>query len=225
MLSEHFQAILLFQTPADDLNSRHVAGKATDRVCWLGFMIQKLLLQLLCASLFASSICAVERVTVARVIDGDTIETSLGTKVRLVGINAPEIQDLYGQESKEHLRFMIEGKVVDLVPDNISSDRDRYDRLLRYIMLDGTDVNRRMVEDGFAFAYLKFRFSKSREYITAEKQAKALAVGVWSRQDIQSVATPQEQRATTTRHSLRVYIIAGLVLLLIALGVYFYVRR
>ena len=187
-------------------------------------MLTRILIQLLFTLFSTSFLYGAEKVTVSRVIDGDTIETAQGIKVRLVGINAPEIQDLFGEEAKQHLRSLIEGKVVDLIPDNTSSDRDRYDRLLRYVILDGTDVNKRMVEDGFAFAYLKFRFDKSTEYLTAEKQAKSLAAGIWSR-DGPHVAKQQEQGNILGPHVLRVYIVGGLVLLLIVLGIYFYIRR
>ena len=44
---------------------------------------------------------------VTRIIDGDTFETETGEKVRLIGINAPEISDIYGQEAKEHLASLI----------------------------------------------------------------------------------------------------------------------
>jgi len=63
---------------------------------------------------------------VARIIDGDTFETETGEKVRLIGINAPEITDIFGEEAKIHLAQIIEGQTVDLVADHTSNDRDRY---------------------------------------------------------------------------------------------------
>lgn len=99
---------------------------------------------------------------VTRVIDGDTFETETGEKVRLVGINAPEISDIFGEEAKQHLIDLIEGKTVDLEPDHISNDRDRYSRLLRYVILDNIDINKKMILDGFAFAYLKYHFDKKK---------------------------------------------------------------
>ena len=87
-----------------------------------------------------------------RIIDGDTFETESGEKVRLIGINAPEISDIFGQEAKLHLANLIDGKTIDLQSDNISKNRDRYSRLLRYVFLDNTDINKQMISDGFAFA-------------------------------------------------------------------------
>lgn len=178
------------------------------------------ILGILC--LLASVVCASENTTVRRVIDGDTLETAEGRKVRLVGINAPEIQDLFGQEAKEHLRTLVEGRAVQLVPDNTSSDQDPYQRLLRYVVLNDTDINKRMVEDGFAFAYLKYHFDRSNEYLEAEKKARAIGVGIWAHAD-----NPDgKQRDPTGRYqSVRIYVVGALVFLLVCLGAYFYIRK
>src|SRR5699024_5466472 len=111
--------------------------------------------------LLSTIACFATQTKVTRVIDGDTFEIESGEKVRLIGINAPEMSDFYGLEAKEHLTDLIENKSVYLQPDNISNDRDRYQRLLRYVIIGGIDVNKKMISDGFAFAYLKYKFSKS----------------------------------------------------------------
>ncbi len=113
-------------------------------------------------------VCFGTTTKVTRVIDGDTFETETGEKVRLIGINAPEISDIFGQEAKQYLSDLILNKTVELQSDNISNDRDRYQRLLRYIILDGVDINKKMISDGFAFAYLKYHFSNSSEYEQAQ---------------------------------------------------------
>ena len=86
-------------------------------------------------------VCFGTTTKVTRIIDGDTFETETGEKVRLIGINAPEISDIFGQESKQHLTDLIDGKTIDLQTDNLSNDRDSYSRLLRYVILDGIDVS------------------------------------------------------------------------------------
>lgn len=121
--------------------------------------------------LFATFTCLATQTKVTRVIDGDTFETESGEKVRLIGINAPEISDFYGLEAKRYLKNLVENKVVDLQTDNISNDKDRYQRLLRYVIIDGIDVNKKMVSDGYAFAYLKYKFSKSDLYENAQIKA------------------------------------------------------
>lgn len=175
--------------------------------------------------LFTSLAAGAEKATVTRVIDGDTVETSSGHKVRLIGINAPEIQDLFGQEAKQHLTALIQDRTVDLVSDALSSDQDRYQRLLRYVVLDGTDINKRMVEDGFAFAYLKFHFEKSNDYLEAEKKARSDSVGIWASSQTDNILAKERQAGTSHFRSPKAYFIGVLVFLLVCLGIYFYFKK
>ena len=98
-------------------------------------------------------------VRVVRVIDGDTIEVCClngrPEKVRYIGVNTPETNhpakdvEEYGREAKEANRTLVQGKTVRLEFD--VDPRDRYGRLLAYVHLeDGTFVNARLVEQGFA---------------------------------------------------------------------------
>ena len=65
-----------------------------------------------------------ETTFVNRVIDGDTIETDIGT-IRLLGINTPEKKMPYYQEAKDFLK-QIENKTIDILRDN--EDEDKYNR-------------------------------------------------------------------------------------------------
>ena len=131
---------------------------------------------------------------VTRVIDGDTFVTETGEKVRIIGINAPEISDIFGQEAKQHLANLIDQKIIDLQPDNISNDRDNYSRLLRYVILDGTDINKQMLLDGFATAYLKYNFSKSEEYRQAQLTASKENVGMWGNGNRNEILKQQKDK-------------------------------
>ncbi|MCF7846401.1 MAG: thermonuclease family protein [Candidatus Peribacteraceae bacterium] len=83
---------------------------------------------------------------VERVIDGDTFKLSDGERVRLIGIDAPEIchfqsngapqdpdcvDEPGGQAATEFLRDLVEGEEVVLVGDEVIGDRDYFGRLLR----------------------------------------------------------------------------------------------
>ena len=116
---------------------------------------------------------------VYRVIDGDTFETITGEKVRLIGINAPEIGDIFGIESKDHLYKLITGIEVELVSDKFSNNTDKYGRNLRYVLVNGDDINKQMISDGYAIAYLKYRFSKNEEYKNAQLESMSLDKGIW----------------------------------------------
>nr|WP_251025963.1 thermonuclease family protein [Bacillus sp. ISL-47] len=78
-----------------------------------------------------------ELVTIGRVVDGDTVETSDGRKVRLIGINTPESttkDEEYGKEASQYTSSKLTGKKVWMQKD--VSDTDRYGRLLRIIWLE-----------------------------------------------------------------------------------------
>ena len=78
-----------------------------------------------------------ECITVGRVIDGDTFETSDGRRIRLVGVNTPESTiraEAYGKEASSYTTSKLEGKQVWMQKD--VSDRDRYSRYLRIVWLE-----------------------------------------------------------------------------------------
>ena len=92
-----------------------------------------------------------DTVLVQRVVDGDTVVLAGGERVRYIGIDTPEVTDgpaFYGPEAKEANRRLVEGRRVRLERD--ITDRDRYDRLLRYVYVDGVMVNAELVREGFA---------------------------------------------------------------------------
>ena len=164
---------------------------------------------------------------VTRVIDGDTFETETGERVRLVGINAPEISDIFGEDSKQHLIDLIEGKTVDLEADHISNDRDRYGRLLRYVILNGNDINKQMVFDGFAFAYLKYHFDKETEYKEAQITANQNNVGIWGSNKKEKIVSEQNSNSESffSNISAKTYLIGGFIIILILIGFYYYFKK
>ena len=177
--------------------------------------------------LLTTFVCFGTTTKVTRVIDGDTFETETGEKVRLIGINAPEISDIFGQEAKQYLSDLIENKTVGLQSDNISNDRDRYQRLLRYVILDGVDINKKMISDGFAFAYLKYHFSKSDDYEQTQLQARETNKGIWGDSKKEIIINEQEKKETAFWQDLspKAYFVGFLVLILLLFGLYTYFKR
>ncbi len=66
-------------------------------------------------------------------------------KFDFIGIIAPDISDLFRQIAKQYLSDLIENKTFDLQTDNISKDIDRFQRLLRSIILYGVDTNKNVI--------------------------------------------------------------------------------
>lgn len=122
-----------------------------------------------------------------RVVDGDTVVLeSVGT-VRLIGIDTPETVDprkpveYFGREASEHLRGILTGERVRLEFDQ--TRRDRYGRTLAYLYLaDGRFVNREMVRDGYAHAYIKYPFKYMDDFVAVEREAREAGRGMWGRE-------------------------------------------
>lgn len=128
---------------------------------------------------------------IARYVDGDTIVVNMnGTNetIRFIGIDTPETHkpntpvQCYGPAAAAHTQNTIKaaGGKVRLVSDSLSTNRDRYNRLLRYVYLpDGTDLNELNVKEGYAFYYPYFPFSKKADFKAAEDGAIASKKGLW----------------------------------------------
>ena len=111
---------------------------------------------------------------VVSVHDGDTVtvlQDARQIKVRLYGIDAPELKQPYGKKSRQFLANLIAGKVVEVNENG----KDRYKRTIGTIYLDGKDINAQMVEAGYAWAYRKF----SKKYAPQESGAKYQKLGLW----------------------------------------------
>jgi micrococcal nuclease len=114
---------------------------------------------------------------VVSVHDGDTLRAiddgKTEHKVRLVGIDAPEIGQPFGTVSRDRLTSLTKGKSVAVIVD----DRDRYGRVLARLEIDGLNVNRQMVEDGLAWHFT--RYSDDEGLAAAEREARAAKRGLW----------------------------------------------
>jgi endonuclease YncB( thermonuclease family) len=91
---------------------------------------------------------------VTSVVDGDTIWVSrdgVSRKVRLIGIDTPEVGDGCYTEATRSLRGIIGGQPVTLTA-GARDDIDRYGRLLRYVDVGGVDAGLRQIKRGYAVA-------------------------------------------------------------------------
>ena len=127
---------------------------------------------------------------IVEVFDGDTFVVQMSGKretVRLIGVDTPETKDprkpvqCYGPEASMYSHTKLEHAKVRLVSDPLSTNRDRYNRLLRYAYLqDGTFFNKALLQTGNARAYTGFMFSKSSDFSAAEQAAKNTMQGLWA---------------------------------------------
>lgn len=141
--------------------------------------------------------------TVSSFEDGDTITVDMnGTpeRVRMIGVDTPETQDprvpvqCYGKAASQFTKQLIGSSPVRLEADPTNTNRDRYNRLLRYVYLpDGRLVNAEIIRAGYGFAYTLFPFEKLEEFRGYESQAREQNLGLWGNCNINE----QDQKKTT----------------------------
>jgi len=130
---------------------------------------------------------------VVRVVDGDTLHLDVPdeggriTKVRLLGIDAPEMGEdrekpmYFAEEATGFARDLALGKLVTVYLDPLAGTRDKYDRLLAYMELpDGRFLNEELLLGGCAYADLRFRHSYYYKYKQLEAGARAAKAGLWA---------------------------------------------
>jgi len=138
-------------------------------------------------------------ITVVKVVDGDTLKLAGGERVRLIGIDTPEMhesQKLYrdsrksgmdvkviqamGRRAAAFTRGLVEGKTVKLEFD--AESRDKYRRLLAYVYLsDGTFVNAEIIRQGYA-SPMKYppNIKHSEEFQRLYREAQDKKIGLWN---------------------------------------------
>lgn len=135
---------------------------------------------------------AATRVRVTAVVDGDTIRVeTLGGRelgrVRLLGIDAPEVAhppepaECYADQATALLEDLAPvGSTVELVTDSSEPNRDRYDRLLRYVDHDDLDVARELLASGAARRYeAATDLAREKSYSAAADDAQGAGRGLW----------------------------------------------
>lgn len=128
--------------------------------------------------------------SVSEFIDGDTISINMNGQneiIRMIGVDTPETHrpntpvQCYGVEAANYTRQLIGSNKVRLQADPLNTNRDRYNRLLRYVYLpDGTLLESKIISEGYGFAYTQFPFQKATEFDALEDQAEQAKRGLWS---------------------------------------------
>ena len=118
--------------------------------------------------------------TVRYTMDGDSIQSSDGTTIRLYAIDAPELEQLCytnnkrwscGRQSKKKLQTFIKSKEISCQ----FIEKDKYNRNVGDCSVEGKSINEYMVENGWAVAYTRY----SNKYKAAERKAKKNKLGIW----------------------------------------------
>lgn len=146
---------------------------------------------------------------VAGIVDGDTIKVWIGgtrVGVRLLGIDTPETvkpgyaQGCFGKQASSKMQSLVQSKQVHLVPDATQGDKDRYGRLLRYVVLpDGRDVSQQLIAGGFGREYTyAAAYAKQGTFRAAQSSAQARRAGLWGACTYESAFNPLATSSTPT---------------------------
>ncbi len=122
-----------------------------------------------------------------RVTDGDTLvvrdQNGKKQRIRLAGIDAPELHQPYGKQSKASLRKLLGEHVLQLRV----TKTDRYGRLIATVKAGSTRVGLAQINSGSAWFYRRYRREQSKadqqKYGAAEARARRLGRGLWQQTD------------------------------------------
>jgi micrococcal nuclease len=123
---------------------------------------------------------------VERVIDGDTLRLPGGERVRLLGIDTPELArdgkpaEPLAQAARDFLNSAVDGREISLGFDREA--RDKYGRQLAYVYVQGTLINEEIIRAGFSRAETRFPYQASMKarFRRAEREARERQRGLWS---------------------------------------------
>ena len=130
---------------------------------------------------------------VVHVVDGDTLDIDVPddgdavTRIRLWGVDTPEVRhggtpDMhFGPEAKAFAERTLENRTVH-VALSPKRTRDKYERLLAYVFLErgGRMFNEMLLEEGYAYADLRFKHHYFDRFKAVEKRARKAGVGLWA---------------------------------------------
>jgi endonuclease YncB( thermonuclease family) len=149
--------------------------------------------------------------SVTQVIDGDVIEIKINGKdyiFRLIGLDTPESVDpirevqCFGKEASDKAKELLFNKKVRIETDISQGTTDKYGRILAYVYReDGLFYNKYMIEQGYAREYTYGTVYKYQsEFKTAQKNAEASQLGLWSPGTCNGKTTSVSTQTTTHTH-------------------------
>ncbi|MEO8278710.1 MAG: thermonuclease family protein [Ideonella sp.] len=123
---------------------------------------------------------------VSRIQDGDSVVVQQGERtivIRLAGIDAPELAQPFGRESRQQLKLCSFGRIVVVETRGV----DRHGRVLGTLEADGVDCGLEQLRTGSAWHYRYFADEQSvalrNQYASAERNARQRRIGLWEQPD------------------------------------------
>ncbi len=124
--------------------------------------------------------------TVVEVIDGDTVyvqdQSVSSRKIWLAGIDAPELNQLFGNHARQNLIDLVLDQQVEVT----YVERDPYGHIIGKLIKRQQDINLRQIQDGYAWHFKQHQSEQTSEdsaiYAAAERSARKNRLGLWNAQ-------------------------------------------
>ena len=160
--------------------------KTTIKICKQSYSILTIINGVFCMKVIIillvvlATIISAKEIKNIEVLDGDTIayyENDKRVRVRLYGIDAPELSQKYGEESKSKLKKLIRRKMELIVLST-----DKYQREIGLLYVNKTCINSSMLLEGYAWYYVDSR-PVCNLYKHHEEYARNKKLGIWKDTD------------------------------------------
>lgn len=141
--------------------------------------------------MFSCNVYAKEEVKFSKCVDGDTIKVLIKNKeytVRMLAIDTPESVhpkkkvEYYGKEASDYTCDMVKNaNKLELEYDDKSDKKDKYNRILAYVFVDGYLLEDLLVTNGYAeVAYLYDDYKYADLLKDKESVARVNGIGIWN---------------------------------------------
>ena len=163
--------------------------------------MQYLIICIISLTLYSPALADTLQGKVVKVADGDTVtiidDSGKKHRIRLMGIDAPEKNQSYGDVSTQGLVELVSGKTVTIEYNK----RDRYERIVGKILVNPSgdvfcmvldcikkiDAGLEQIKAGLAWHYKYYQMEQSegdrRLYSEAESEARAKQIGLWKSEE------------------------------------------
>jgi endonuclease YncB( thermonuclease family) len=122
-----------------------------------------------------------DETVVVRVIDGDTLEVTGGTRIRLIGVDTPETGDCFASDATRYANELVPAGTRVRFEYDVQR-LDAYGRTLAYVykVADGVFVNLAMARNGFAQQLTVLpNVAHAEEFRAAVASARTAGLGLW----------------------------------------------
>ena len=202
--------------------------------------MKKIILFISIFFLSINNIYAKEEVKFSSCVDGDTIKVLLDNKeytIRMLAVDTPESVhptkkiEYYGKEASNYTCEKVKNaKKLEIEYDENSDKTDKYDRLLVWVFVDGTLLQKDLIENGYAkVAYLYDDYKYTKELESTQELASAKNIGIWNevaketynkenniKEDIEESKNLEDnQKEESNNYSVKEIIIIALLLIII----------